>query len=223
MAEHPGSKNFSIDLCGGLVNFGNMKRSQGDMKEALGYYDQAIRVIGPVLPLARANTGSSTTVFARNAQWGRATVLEELMRYSDAREAWAAALSLAGPGIRTLFSVRHARTSALVGQHAAAGEEVDAVSKQPRQREPTPLQIASVYALCAAAAADDDDLSDADRRSMQEGYSKKAMALLQRGIETGFFQVRSRRDELLSHPDLASLRDRSDFKIFVEKVVGDIR
>ncbi|MFL5341196.1 MAG: serine/threonine-protein kinase, partial [Gemmataceae bacterium] len=78
--------------------------------------------------------------------------------------------------------------------------------------------VARVNALAAATVRDDPLLEPADRDRVSEQYAQRAVEMLDKANDAGYFQSRPRRERLSAEPDLAALQGRDDFRAFVRQV-----
>lgn len=77
---------------------------------------------------------------------------------------------------------------------------------------------ACVYALASAAATDDESLAIQDRESIAERFAKTAVDLLERAFDDPEYATEGNIKVLREDDELASLRERVDFKSFVDKL-----
>jgi hypothetical protein len=71
---------------------------------------------------------------------------------------------------------------------------------------------ARAHAIASSAVARDAKLPAADRDRLAERYAARAVELVQQAVKQGFTDVKV----LTTHPDLAPLRAREDFKGLVD-------
>jgi serine/threonine-protein kinase len=74
------------------------------------------------------------------------------------------------------------------------------------------------YANGSVAARRDTKLPNAERERLAERYASRSMELLRQAKQAGFFQALARVNSLSNDPDMAPLRERQDFKRFVQEV-----
>jgi len=78
--------------------------------------------------------------------------------------------------------------------------------------------VARVNALAATTVRDDPLLEPADRDRVFEQDAQRALEMLGKANDAGYFQTRPRRERLSTEPDLAALQGREDFRGFVRQV-----
>ena len=104
-----------------------------------------------------------------------------------------------------------ARCFAASGQYPEAIRYWKLASQAPGTTESL-YHVAGVYAIAAAAAGRDNDLTPADRDQLVEECAGQAVGVLTKLQEAGFFKDPAKAADLKQDPDLSSLRERDDFK-----------
>jgi tetratricopeptide (TPR) repeat protein len=104
--------------------------------------------------------------------------------------------------------MRKALILAHEGRHA---EAVKAVAAEKAEGD-TAAALACLYAVASSAAAADSTLSPEERGKRAEEYAVKAIDLLRRGQEAGYFKGLPRANYLDREHDFDVLRKRDDFK-----------
>jgi tetratricopeptide (TPR) repeat protein len=127
---------------------------------------------------------------------------------------------LVGRGYRParpdLLDVRLFRASVLVGRgdYARATDEANAVARLGGLDQDNHYNIACLFALSSAAAANDGKLAPADRTRLKGRYADRAMESLRQAVAKGFQSAPA----MKSDQDLAPLRSREDFQKLVREV-----
>jgi hypothetical protein len=136
-----------------------------------------------------------------------------LKRYAEAVRDWDRAIELdAGPQ-RTTFRRRRALCLVKAGEAARAAQEANALAGARGASGPTVYDAACVLALTSAATKGNPRLA--------EGHAARAVELL-RGLQAaGYFKTPGRVDHLKKDEDLASLRERDDFKKLLRELPGE--
>jgi tetratricopeptide (TPR) repeat protein len=99
------------------------------------------------------------------------------------------------------------------GNHASALAEAEALTVV----EPTAMyNMACVHAICSKSIHDDQTWPNADRDKRSDAQAEKAMELLRSLHGGGYFKNPMRIRELMQDPDLDPLRQRPDFRKFIE-------
>jgi hypothetical protein len=96
--------------------------------------------------------------------------------------------------------------------HKALAQRARELSKLRPGRADDAYQAACLLARCAAFAAEDSALAEADRAAAARAYADEAVALLRECVRRGFADA----ERMRSEGDLASLRDRGDFREILE-------
>jgi tetratricopeptide (TPR) repeat protein len=234
MAEaHPEVPEYQADYARTLTNYGSALARVGQVDDALRHLQTAAAVLeqrtGATYNLEyRALLGS---VYANLADVQRArhqpqearlaveraiATLEET-RLRDARFVDARRYLVGAHRVRAgLFAgldleaaeVKHGQRAlslAHSGKFNDALKEAEALAAQDGLSAEGCYTLARVYALLAQARKKD-DAQGRDR------YAGRALELLRRASQAGYFNDAARRDRLRREPDLAPLRDRADFK-----------
>jgi tetratricopeptide (TPR) repeat protein len=110
--------------------------------------------------------------------------------------------------------LRSALILAHQGRHA---EAVKAVADEKPEGD-TLVALACLYALASSAAAADEKLAPEERRKLSEDHAARAVEMLRRGLESGYFKDRRRADALSGESDLNALRGRDDFRRVSEAI-----
>jgi serine/threonine protein kinase/tetratricopeptide (TPR) repeat protein len=203
--EYPKVRVYSQALAGTCGDLGDLLMSQKRPEESLEWYGKAI-------PLLEANLAQGASVvrsrlILRGILRGRARALTDLHRYPEALQDWARAIELEqGPAQRGL-RLQRAGTLAQAGDHAKAVAEADEVTRDNQTPGSMLYNAACVYGLSVPVVKGD--------AKLQDQYAAKALALLRRAQEAGFFKGAAEVENLQKDDDLAALRDREDFKQFV--------
>jgi hypothetical protein len=140
-------------------------------------------------------------------------VLDRLGKHREADADWDRALKLAPAARRTALRLQRADSRARSGDHERSAAEADELG---RGKLPAPAlyDLACVHALNAAGVARDQGRPLPIRERHTEDYARAAVALLRRAAAAGYFRDPATLAHLDKDSDLASLRDRDDYKAF---------
>jgi tetratricopeptide (TPR) repeat protein len=143
-------------------------------------------------------------------------------QYREAVAAWDQVLAADAGSSRHLWRFARAVAQARATGTAASREYRTLYEKAVAEAAPlrpllvfageSPYWLAMVYALGAAAAADDDRLPADQRSRRAERHAATAVALLAHARNSGWFRVAGRRQRLEKDPEFAALRNRADFR-----------
>jgi tRNA A-37 threonylcarbamoyl transferase component Bud32 len=113
------------------------------------------------------------------------------------------------------------RCSSAVEEYAATA--VVAKEEKIQTGEPGSVLyvLARFYATTAAAVPKDAGLTESDSKKLTEEYAARAVYLLRRAGEIGFFANPRNRERLRQDKELAPLRSRPDFQALVRRVGGE--
>src|SRR5262249_3335987 len=167
---------YRVEVAGSQVNFGNLQLANGQPEEALQLHTRAIQTLEGVLQQVKVDGGAQR--FLRNAHWGRAQALKELMRFADAAAELDKAVQLSPELERPQFRMNRAACRVRAGQVDAALKEAEELAKIVH---PVILyDAACVFALAA-------DRRDESGGSLsKEVCAKRAVALLHQAVVEGF-------------------------------------
>jgi hypothetical protein len=145
-------------------------------------------------------------LFLRNAYGLRADALRRLQRHAEAVKDLDRAIELDEGPMRPELRVSRAVSLAVMGDHAKAAAEAEAVAAL---RAISADRLAGcARALCFCADASKDDVPQSNH------YADRAMAILKRAVAAGSADV----VYLKTHADWAAIRSRDDFKQLVSDV-----
>jgi serine/threonine-protein kinase len=213
--SHPEAPDYHVDLAGTHVNLANLQRDTGNASEGLKSVNQAI----PLLLSARQYEPRNPTyrLYLRNAHWSRAVTLAQLGRHRDAAADWGEVLRLNAVPADSA-GIRLKRLGALMraGDHYDARAQVEDLAGDPALADNSVYNLSCAAALSAAAVARDASRPLPERDKQAEAWSRRAVELLRRAATAGFFRVPANRAHLAKDADLAFLRDRADFRAFLQ-------
>jgi tetratricopeptide (TPR) repeat protein len=192
-------------LCGFL---GHLLRERKQPAEAVNAYDTGIAAIRSVVerPPAGVPTIPTPAHLLYMLHHVRAEAHEELKQYPAAVADWDEAVRLAPEAERAKVRVRRAMTRIRAGEDATAVNDVEA------EVAAGPTGAILYNAACALAIAAGRGGTTADR------YAARALELLRKAKAAGFFAGRANREHMRKDEDFAAIRDRAEFKAFVEEV-----
>jgi serine/threonine-protein kinase len=231
--EHPEDPEYELNLFKALINLGDGARVVKNHKNAADWYTR-------IIALGASKNQSSLAVPILNAlgyaYYRRAEMLTQLGRYPEAIQDWQTAIDRArNDDQKKLLQQPRAWTLAKAGKYEEAtlaiGDMADSLEKQTLSRAKdlkeatydkekllyranlgaSVCRFAGVYALCAAAAANDATRAAKERAALAEQYGARAVKLLATVSATGYFKNEANRKRLQDDPELAALRSRADF------------
>jgi tetratricopeptide (TPR) repeat protein len=220
--QHPEMIEYGVSLGSVCGNAALVLRDTGRPAEALEWHDRAVRSLEDVL--ARSPHNGTVRHRAINAHGARAGTREQLGRYADAAADWGRAIELAdGDPRRDAFRISRALCLPRQGAHAAALAEVQEMAAAPKPDGGTLYNLACVASLASAAVERDPLLSAPGRSALAEYCRRRALELLRRAQAAGAFATPEMLDTLRKDDDLAPLRDRDDFRRFLDEVTKPVK
>jgi serine/threonine-protein kinase len=178
-------------------------------KERLEWYDRAIGTLRQVLaaePQLAAARQAMTFALAERAQ-----ALTTMGRYKEALDDWTQLSAYMDLKKTRGFRMWHAQTLAHLGRYAEAATEVNGLDWTPLQPDEA-MAMATVYGLCARAAAKDSSLAAVVRDRVVEKHAARAVALLGQVRASRHYPPAEWRQLLGSWTAFETLRGRADFK-----------
>lgn len=216
--KYPAVIDYSVDLAGSYINQGNLVRGTGNPEEALSWYRRAIdKLEGLQQPVAQDTTAQ---LFLCKAHWDLAETFDRLQRHAEAVDEWKRAMDLGTEQYRPSIRLGFAFSLAGGGDHARAAREANRLIDQAAEQPDGPdfYDVARVFSLASAAAANDDLRDEQRRTKLVEDYAAKALNLLDRARAAGYFEDAANVERIKQDPHLAPLRKRDDF----QKLLGRI-
>jgi tetratricopeptide (TPR) repeat protein len=207
---NPEVVEYAADLAASYFNLGNYLTAAGKRAEAVQWYGRAVSRLEENLKRDPADADSRKILL--KAHGWRAVLLARLGRGAEAEaDLREAAALFPDPPPRDVHVFR-ALARGYAGDHAAAAAAADAAAAGPDVSGLTWYNLATAYSLAAAAAGKDGRLPAADREKLAGDYAARAVALLRRAREAGYFQNAANVEPLVSDADYAPLRPRQDFR-----------
>jgi serine/threonine-protein kinase len=217
----PENLEIATGLAASQGNVARTCREQGKNAEALDWFGRSVATLED--SRAPDTNNPLALQILMNSYADRSHVLTETGRHAEGRADWQRAVKLAGGRVPPAWRVARALALARSGEHASAVAEARALASL---KEPLPgmfYDLACVHSLCLAAAQKDTRLSPAQRAGCERQNASWAMELLKRAEQDGTFGDPKMRAHLRDDPDLATLRDRDDFKAWQAGLEKDER
>jgi tetratricopeptide (TPR) repeat protein len=198
---HPEAADYVVDLGGVLASLGFVQARAGKAKEALAWYAKALPVLEGVGGANPHHRGARKALAGVHTAWARA--LRQLGRNDEALQEWDKALPLAEVKDHDEYQADRARTLIHLGRAEDALRQAAELAAKPSLDGAALCRLAGVYAL-AAAAKNESDAAGA--------HAAKALELLQKARQAGYFADAARVEELKEDKDLTSLHARPEFR-----------
>jgi tetratricopeptide (TPR) repeat protein len=204
VADSPSNLEYAVDLGGGYLNFGYLRRATERPGDSLEWFAKAIDVLDGVLRREpRLATARGALQFAF---WNRAEVLVQLEKHRDSVADWVKAGELDSGRNRPFLRLQQALALAHSGDAATAIKLAEESAQAPVVDVRVYYDLARVYALSAATVKDD--------AKLQDRYAARAVELLRQAFAKGYKEI----DHLKKDVDLKPLRKRDDFKQLLKEV-----
>jgi tetratricopeptide (TPR) repeat protein len=214
----PDRLEFGAHLGSSYRALGRLATDRGDHRSAYGWFDRAIGALQAVL--RRDPQYKQARQYLHQAYGSRARVLARLGRDAEAIVDWDRALGLIDEASPDWPRYRSYRARALArlgvyGRATAEAETAAAIASAPLE---TMYQAACAFALASAKARVDAGLDPAERQRRAEQYATRAIALLAKAREAGWFKNPVAREQLDKDRDgdLSSLRLLPDHRALLD-------
>jgi tetratricopeptide (TPR) repeat protein len=200
---HPDLISARVALCALYYHWGQVKINQGELEEAVEWCGKAVKLAEDLSERKEDATSSRQLLSDALSRRGRA--LRKLGRVTDSVADLDRAIALEDrPPVLANLRIQRGLGLAAAGEHAKAFAEARAVTQGGTVPAGRLYDAACVCARAAEAAAATPD--------QREQYAAEAVALLRRAGEGGLWRLPVETAHIGTDPDLASLRQRDDFR-----------
>jgi tetratricopeptide (TPR) repeat protein len=205
--EQPDNVHFITAVASVCLNRGNLDTSGGRPRDALPWYERAIRAAEAAL--AKDGRLTEARTWREYAHGARAKAHEQLGDFAAALRDWDRIVELADGEDRRVYRLMRILALAQAGAGDRVAAEADALSAGGPDA-PTLFHLASACATAAARADADGRLTSAERRAKAGALAAQATALLRRALAAADLKLRGEIVlEMITNPDLRSLGDRA--------------
>jgi tetratricopeptide (TPR) repeat protein/tRNA A-37 threonylcarbamoyl transferase component Bud32 len=214
--RHPKMLEWKMSLAGAYANMGNRLKEEGKAREALKLLDRAVELAEAALRQEpRHNVAQEQSYTAHGA---RAQVHESLKDWPAAVRDWDRVVALdhrPNPWARrNLRAVTLARSS----DFTRATAEARAMEGDPAINGDGLYNLALTYALSSTAVRSNSKLPASKRDALAEDYEARAVAVLQRLQDQGYFKIGDNAKELAEDEGMRVLHGRADFQKLLKQV-----
>ena len=208
-AETARQRAVNAVKCAGIVmtaNFEGVQQfyQQGHPKEALYSLEKLVEGFETMVQNAPEYPQFGDGL--RGGLEAKALLLEELEQYADAVKAWDRRLRLPEPLTDEQRFIR-CHCLARAGDHKRATQEAKELAAQPGAGASEFYNLACIFALAVHPAHED--------APQREQYAARAMELLEKSRDAGFFKSPGALDTMKNDPNLDALKSRDEFKKFL--------
>jgi tetratricopeptide (TPR) repeat protein len=207
--EQPQVAEWALGLSRTCSNLGNFARFAGKMQIAVDRYTAAIEPLEKLRAEKRLSPPAQQAL--RHAYWKRAETRTQLGQYEQALRDWALTMELTVAADQSWFRLQRALALARSGDHVRAVAEADPLRKDNSSSADNLYQLACIYAVSAAAVKNAMP-APADAQQLADEYGGRAMELLERLKDLGFFQNRTNVERLNQDGDWQAVRGRDRFQ-----------
>lgn len=205
-----------VSLGSAFRNLGRVYYEQNDFEKMLESCDKSIEVLDAVYQ--RIGEDPRVRFYLRKSHWDRAECLIELARPADAAAAWDAAWKFDDGRERDFIAMQRCYAHALAGNHAQAVQEAKQLAAIDNLDSDILYDGACVFALSIKALAGDSTISPEQKVSLTDDYGRQCVSLLTQAQARDHFDSPDNRQHFESDKDLATVRERADFKEFASKL-----
>jgi tetratricopeptide (TPR) repeat protein len=217
--RHPKMPEYTVGLAASYSAKGDALMRCDKPQEALTCYDQKIRLLEEVLRQEPRHADAKR--FLCIGHWKRAEAFQKLGKEDAALKEWDRAIALDAGSNHTELRTERAMTLALANDPVRAAGEANELAGDKTLSGERLYQLACVYGRCIQVVSRDTKRSQAEQVKLTEGYVVRALALLVRAREVGFFKKKAALERLNRSGDLDLLRPRADFQKWLSKVEKD--
>jgi tetratricopeptide (TPR) repeat protein len=214
--QFPQEPLYGLGLAQAEVGQARLCVRQEKLTEAVDWYGKGLRRLAPLHERNPRNALVRLNLQATAME--RAGALMNLKRFADAVPDWDQAIQLDPGEDRPMLRLSRAFCLAHSGDHVQASAEVHAVAEAAGKDGLLVYRAAALLAVVSGMAARDPKLDKAGQARKGEEYAAAAVALLEKARQAGAFRDAQLRDNLARDPDLASLRQRDDFRQLLQKL-----
>jgi tetratricopeptide (TPR) repeat protein len=211
--EEPNDEDVLNGLTTLRINWAYKQEARGDPEAALADLAKNVPLLEEALRLEPKHARFRDLLWRTHGVRGQ--ILTNQKRFAEAADACQRTVELspdpATADYRRLFlALAYARS----GQHARADKELDDWNTRAKPATPPEqlLHCAVVYGVALQAVRDDGRLASAERDALSERYASRAVALLRKLQEVGYFNDPRHAEALRGDEDLRALRERQDFR-----------
>lgn len=205
LEKFPDNVDYLRSLAGGYCNLGNLVTARDELTEGLKWFDKAATLLEPRVRSEPKDTRARQ--FLRNSYWSRAGVKDKLGKTSSATTDWEKAIKLSPSREQILLKQMRADSRARAGLAQEAIEIINEI--EPLLNWP-PSSRYNFACTCAIAS------EKTDNEDEKQDYADKAMDLLGKAVRDGWKDA----EKISNDPDLASLRERDDFKQLLDELTN---
>jgi tetratricopeptide (TPR) repeat protein len=202
VTRFPSNRGYALVLGGSYTNLGWVLGRTGRPQLALDWHRKALDLLLPVFQKEHDN--SKAREFLRNTFINRAGALEALERFGEATPDWEWAARLTTGREKAHFLTRQASSLLRAGDVGRAVTTADEAAKEAEAVPGTLYFLASIQARAAAQYQ--------QGKPERENCCAKAVELLRRAQEGGFFREADRLAAFKRDECFNLLRNRPDFR-----------
>jgi serine/threonine protein kinase/Flp pilus assembly protein TadD len=210
LRDHPKIVAFIVDVGASYGNMATHIRRTRSPKESLEWSARAIRTVEPVLEQDPRDVGACMCLF--DTFMGRGQALLRLGRREEATKDWWRMIELSAGQSHINMRLYRPPPLARLGEHVQAAAEVETLLAEGHAQGLNLYTFAYVYSLCSSAAAKDGRLPPAERERLADKYGGRAVELLRKAQNAGYFQDPGRLAHMKEDEDLDAIRSRPDFQ-----------
>lgn len=212
---YPETRLYSVELGGLYCERGMFATSASQPDQAFDWFTKAIVALQNVAQ--EVDCQQSANLWLYKTYGSRAVLFKQLGRYQESVDDWEEASSIL-PDNRDHCQMQVAHTHALAGDYAEATREAEALLVEDSTGDARHFSAARVYALAAAAAANDEAQTADDRQELASRYAARAVALLRSARQLGLLDDATRRQLLMEDSDFESIRSREEFQTLIQEL-----
>ncbi|MGE3315143.1 MAG: protein kinase, partial [Planctomycetaceae bacterium] len=210
--------SYRIGLAAIHVQVGSIRYEQQKLDEAMASFDAALTLFDENELNAMGRDGK---LVLRNANAGRALVLEQTGKHDEAVQSLNRAIGLGSADDSVGLRLKRAGLLMKSGRADEAVAEAEALTTEAAGYGPALFELATIFARSIDAVRNSKAGTEAEREALSEERARKAISLLQRAHEAGHFLDAANRDKLKSavfENSLGSIKEYRTFREAIDKL-----
>jgi tetratricopeptide (TPR) repeat protein len=214
--DYPAVLDFAYNLGAVCHNLAIVALRQNKSQDALDWFGKAVAAFQPVNQKNPADARVRGDLL--NSYSTRAHVYLILGQYTEALQDLDRALVLDTGQQREQLQLHRAVALSRLKEHAKATEQAHVLAQGKAVSGSTLYDLACVYAVSSAAAAQDPNIALAEQNLLGERYAQRGIELLTDARAAGIFKDSAKIELLKKDEDLHPLRSRADFQKLLAEV-----
>ena len=196
------------------LNWGGMLQTLTRSNEAIARSDAGLKQVEPYLRIEPNDVVAQEVCFKLHGNRGLA--LSGLGRHRESADDWVRVVELSTQPVPTEYRLRLAIELVYAGELVRALAQAQLVKPSPDISGEDCYNLACIYSRSAANAQNEKSGSLDQQARLIESHVLDALRWLRSAAKAGLFKDPAQRDQAKKDPDLEILRNRKEFRQFIE-------